>query len=169
MVEQYLGRETADDIFFSAMLSGLIPQKQASDMIQSFQKEAAVNWSAIKKAIGSIGSGIAGGLGYAWGAAKSIPPALGYTALGGAASGALGATVYDILKERVSQEDPETKFNSEIERLYAYKKREIEDAKWMSRVRAMRDELKRGYKKMTTDEYTTKYNALMDALNERSE
>ena len=169
MVEQYLGRETADDIFFSAMLSGLLPQKQASNLIQSFQKEAAVDWGAVTKAIGSIGKEITGGLGHVWGAAKSIPTALGYTALGGAASGVLGATVYDILKERVSQEDPEAKFNSDIEHLYAHKKREAEDAKWMSRVRAMRDELKRGYKKMTTEEYTTKYKALMDALNERSE
>ena len=166
MVEQYLGRETADDIFFSSMLSGLLPQKQASDMIQSFQKEADNNWL---KWLDLIGSGITGGLGHVWDAAKSIPPALGYTALGGAASGVLGATVYDILKERVSQEDPEAKFNSDIEHLYKHKKREIEDAKWMSRVRAMRDELKRGYKKMTTDEYTTKYKALMDALDERSE
>lgn len=164
MVEQYLGRETADDIFFSAMLSGLIPEKQACELAVGIQKGAQV-MDAIKKVIGGLGS-IGSG---AMTTAKAIPPAIGYTALGGAASGVLGATVYDILKERVSQEDPEAKFNSDIEHLYAHKKRELEDAKWMSRVRAMRDELKRGYKKMTTEEYTTKYKALMDALNERSE
>ena len=164
MVEQYLGREMADDIFFSAMLSGMIPEKQASDLAEGIQKGAQV-MDALKNALGAIGKGF----GYAADAAKTIPPVLGGTAIGGAATGVLGATVYDILKERVSQEDPEAKFNSDIEHLYTHKKREIEDAKWMSRVRAMRDELKRGYKKMTTEEYTTKYKALMDALNERSE
>ena len=37
----------------------------------------------------------------------------------------------------------------------------------MAKVRGMRDELKRGYKKMTTDEYAAKYNELMEALDER--
>ncbi len=159
MVEQYLGKEAADDIFFMSMLSGLIPEKQACELAIGIQKDAGV-MDALKKAIGVVGA-IGSG-------AKSIPPILAGTALGGAATGVLGATVYDILKERVSQEDPEAKFNSDIEHLYTHKTREIEDARWMDRVRAMRDELKRGYKKMTTEEYATKYKALMDALNERS-
>ena len=167
MVEQYLGRETADDIFFSAMLSGMIPEKQASDLAEGIHKGAQV-MDALKKALGALGS-IGKGFGYAADAVKTIPPVLGGTAIGGAATGVLGATVYDILKERVSQEDPEAKFNSDIENLYTHKKREVEDARWMNRVRAMRDELKRGYKKMPTEEYAAKYKALMDALNERSE
>lgn len=164
MVEQYLGRETADDIFFSAMLSGMITEKQASDLAEGIHKSAQVV-DALKKAIGALGTIGSGALT----TVKSIPPVLGGAALGGAATGALGATVYDILKERVSQEDPEAKFNSDIEHLYTHKKREVEDARWMDRVRAMRDELKRGYKKMPTEEYASKYKALMDALNERSE
>lgn len=163
MVEQYLGKEAADNIFFTSMLSGLIPEKQACELAVGIQKGAQV-MDALKKAIGALGTVGSGALT----TAKSIPPILAGTALGGAATGVLGATVYDILKERVSQEDPEAKFNSDIEHLYTHKKREIEDARWMSRVRALRDELKRGYKKMTTEEYATKYKALTDALNERS-
>lgn len=163
MVEQYLGKEAADNIFFTSMLSGLIPEKQACELAVGIQKGAQV-MDALKKAIGALGTVGSGALT----TVKSIPQILAGTALGGAATGALGATVYDILKERVSQEDPEAKFNSDIEHLYTHKKREIEDARWMSRVRALRDELKRGYKKMTTEEYATKYKALTDALNERS-
>lgn len=160
MVEQYLGKETADDIFFASMLSGLIPEKVACELSVGMQKDAGV-FDGIKKIVGAVGGG-------ALEAFKHAPAIISGTALGGAAAGALGATVYDILKERVSHEDPEAELNDNLERLYAYKNREMEDARWMDRVRALRDELKRGYKKMTTEEYAQKYNALMDALNERS-
>lgn len=167
MVEQYLGKEAADDIFFASMLSGLIPEKQACELAIGIKKEA-ISWGAISKAIGSIGASIGSGAGHVLKGVKTIPPAIGHTALLGGATGVLGATIYDIIKERVSQEDPEAKFNSDIEHLYMSKKRETEDARWMDRVRTLRDELKRGYKKMTTEEYAQKYKALMDALNERS-
>ena len=161
MVEQYLGKETADDIFFSSMLANMLNEKQASEAVEGIQKGAQV-LDELTNAFRTIGHGAMTTL-------KSIPPAVGGFALGGAATGAIGATIYDILKERVSQEDPETKFNSDIEKIYRHKKREIDDSRWMDRVRSMRDELKRGYKKMTTDEYASKYKELMDALDERSE
>lgn len=166
MVEQILGRKNAEDIFFSAMLSGMMPEKQASEFLGGTEKDAAVGILNWLKYIGGLASGAGSA---AVGTLKAIPPTLFNTALLGASAGGLGAMGYDVLKDRVSQEDPETKYNNEIEALYEGKRRELEDSKWMAKARAMRDELKRGYRKMTTEEYSKKYNALIDLLEEKKE
>ena len=72
-----------------------------------------------------------------------------------------------MLKENVASDDPKAELNAKIEAMYKGRQKELEDAKWMAKVRGLRDELKRSYKKMTTDEYTTKYNELVAALDER--
>ena len=161
MVEKIIGKRQADDIFFSAFLTGLMTEKQADCVIRKMEKRSF----DVMKFLGGLYKGTVG-------AAKStisaIPPTIGWTAALGGATGVLGATAYDVLKERLSGEDPETKFSNEVEAMYANKKRELDDARWMDRVRGMRDELKRGYKKMTPKEYRKKYDELMEALDERA-
>ena len=76
--------------------------------------------------------------------------------------------IYNIAKNRMMQESPEDEANRKIEAMYSNKRRELEDSMWMDRVRSMRDELRRNYRRMSTEEYTKKYVDLMDALNERS-
>lgn len=168
MVEQYLGKEASDDIFLSAMLTGIMSEKQASEVLEKIEKQA-IDWKTIGQSLGKGGNLLWNGLGHTWNALKEVPPAVGKVALIGAGTGVLGASLYDILKERVTQEDPEAQFNADIEAMYANKKRELEDSEWMNKVRALRDELKRGYKKMPTDEYATKYKALLAALDERKD
>jgi len=171
MIEHYIGKTAKKDIFMSAMLSGLMNEKQAATFLDGIEKNAQTY--DILKGIGSdISSGlgnIASGLKNIWSGAKEVPSTLGWLALMGGGSGVLGATAYDAIKERLANEDPEEKFNSDVETYYNMKHRELEDAKWMSRVRAMRDDLKRNYKKMTTEEYAAKYKALSDALDEKKE
>ena len=157
MIERYLGKERAEDLFIASMLTGTMSDKEASEMKRELVKKADF-WDFTKSVAGGIG-----------GLAKEIPPALLNTMLLGAGTGALGATAYDVIKERVSHEDPEAKFNSEIEGIYRGRKAELDDAKWMERVRDMRDNLKRNYKKMTNDEYRKKYQELINALDEKME
>ena len=164
MVDKILGKRLSDDIFFSAMLSGMATEKQASDMLDSIEKDGGASLLDWAK---GIGGALAAGGGMITDTAKAVPSALGWLALLGASSGGLGAMGYDVIKDRVSEEDPETKFNSKIEASYAGKEKELEDSRWISKVRAMRDELRRGYRKMTSKEYAKKYNALMAALDEK--
>lgn len=173
MVERYLGKEAADDIFMSALLTGLLPEKQACDMMGGIEKDAsplATILAGLKMGKDGLVNVFKGGTHaldktFEYGADSA--KALGLLAALGGAAGVLGSSAYDILKERVTQEDPEAKFNDDIEAMYANKTRELSDARWMDRVRAMRDDLKRGYKKMPTEEYAVKYKALQDALDER--
>lgn len=160
MVEKILGKKQAEDIFFSAMLTGLMTEKQASELIEKY---AAGKLDVLKYISGIVG----GGLGMVKDTAKLVPPALGWTSLLGASAGGLGAMAYDAAKERVSQEDPEAKFNADMEAFYAGKKRELEDAKWMARVRARRDRLKREGRKMDPSTYEKEYNKLISELDER--
>ena len=51
--------------------------------------------------------------------------------------------------------------------IYKLRRKELEDSRWMADVRNKRDELKRGAKKMTVDEYAKKYDELVEALNAR--
>lgn len=172
MVESILGREQADDIFLAAALSGMVGEKRACEVACAMEKEGAgVGTIAVAKeglgllssALGSVGKGGKSAIG----TLGALAGLVGKTAVGGVLAGALGANAYDILKQQVTLEDPETEYKNKVEALYAAKKRELEDAKWMDRVRSMRDELRRGYKKMTTEEYAEKYQALIDALDER--
>ena len=161
MVEQILGKRQAEDIFFSSMLTGLLNEKQASEIMEKSAKPLDV----IKYLTGLVGSG----LGMVKDTVKFGPPALGWTALLGASAGGLGAMGYDAIKERVSQDDPEAKFNMDMEALYSGKRRELEDARWMARVRAKRDKLKREGKKMDPDEYEKAYNSLLADLDSKKE
>lgn len=175
MIERYLGREQAEDIFYASMLTGLMSEKQASDLVSCMEKEAkggakdGFDWLGLAKSI--LGGAWKGVGTVAEGGMKVVgemPKTIGMTALLGGGAGVLGANLYDVIKEQVTHEDPEEKFNSEIEAMYAGKKKELEDAKWMDRIRSMRDELRRGYKKMPTKEYAKRYKALLAALDERS-
>lgn len=175
MVEKYLGKERADDIFMSAMLTGMMPEKQAEAMAAGFEKDA-FSWKMLTNGLKDVGKAASGAVkavtavpeaAWKWGG-RGVSAA-GLLALLGASTGVVGSTAFDVLKERVTQEDPEEKFNSDIEAIYNNRMRELEDQKWMTRVRAMRDELRRGYKKMSTEEYAAKYQALQDALDERND
>lgn len=166
MVEKYLG-ECAEDIFQAAMITGMMNEKQAEEVASSLEKQAQSGtdpYSVLKNLLSGTGSILSG----AWNTIKEAPPAVGKLALLGLGSGIVGATAYDVVKDKVSREDPKAELNAKMEAIYRGKTRELEDAKWMDRVRAMRDDLRRNYKKMTTEEYAEKYKALVDALDERS-
>ena len=168
MVEKILGEQQTQDIYFSAMLTGLLNEKQAAELYNCIEKNAAINFAKILGVLKGLGSAAVGGAKETANALVKIPGAAGKLALLGAGTGVLGATAYDILKENVSGDDPKAELNAKIEAMYNNRKKELEDAKWMEKVRGMRDELKRGYKKMTSEEYESKYNELVKALNERS-
>lgn len=155
MVEKILGRELADDIFRTAMMSGMPSEKAASDR-GGMEKDAF---------LGELANALKGGAG----AASEIPKALGLLALIGSGTGALGAYAYDVIKDNMTREDPEARFNADMEALYQGKLRELEDAKWMSDVRARRDRLRRGLKRMTTEEYAKEYEDLVAALDKKKE
>lgn len=172
MVESILGRQQAEDIFVAAALSGIVGEKRSGAVAEEMEKMAgtakAIEW--LSKALGAIPAGLKS----VWGAGEKSLGLLsgtaglvGKTALLGTGAGFLGANAYDIIKQHVTEEDPETELKNKIEAIYAAKKRELEDSRWMGRVRKMRDELRRGYKKMTTEEYAEKYKELSDALDER--
>lgn len=174
MVEKILGEQQTKDIYFSAMLTGLLNEKQAAELSECIEKEAqagtASSFNLWRFLIGSgraLGSAAIGGAKETAEALAKIPGAVGKLALLGAGTGILGATAYDILKENVSSDDPKAELNAKLEAMYNNRKKELEDAKWMAKVREMRDELKLGYKKMTSEEYESKYNELMEALDER--
>ena len=106
-------------------------------------------------------------LGGLWNAAKGSAGLIRDLGIYGALGGALTGAGYNIIKDRITAPSPEDEFNHKVERIVTNHKRELEDAKWMDRVRGMRDELARNYKKMTPEEYAKKYNALVSALDER--
>ena len=85
----------------------------------------------------------------------------------GVMTGALSGAGYNLIKDRMQETSPKDEFNRKVQAMIASRKRELEDAKWMERVRGMRDELRRNYKKMTPEEYSKKYNDLVSALDER--
>ena len=170
MIGEILGKETADDIMIASIMTGLMTEKQASSLLGSIEKSAQKGdkLSLLGLANG-LGSGFLNLVGKGLHAGTQIPAGLGWLAVGGATTGILGASAYDAIKERLAKEDPEAKFNQDVEALYSDKNREIEDARWMARVRSMRDELVKGYKKMSPEEYSAKYNALIEALDEKKE
>lgn len=174
IVERILGEDSARDLFYASAMTGLMTEKQAEDLLDGLVKQAQRRGGGGGLNIGGrildlVQRGILGAGGLAADAVAKIPSALGHTALLGAGLGALGALGFDAVKENLSQEDPEAKFNIDLEALYNAKSMEAEDAKWMAKVRSMRDELKRGWKKMAPEEYESKYNALLGALKEKME
>lgn len=161
MVEKILGKDQARSIYVSAFISGLLTEKQAESVLDRMEKKSW-DWQKVLSGIFNTATDTTKKT------LESIIPTIGWTAAIGGGVGVLGATAYDALKERLTNEDPETKFNNDIEVMYENKKREIDDARWMDRVRAMRDDLRRNYKKMTPKEYAKKYDELVEALNERA-
>lgn len=161
MLDKYLTKDQSDALF-------------AAGASSVFQKQA--NWGKVLTFLNTLGKGaiglVSGGHKLLETGVKDTSEAaniLGKLMLGGATVGTAGGIGYNLAKERMSQNSPEEEMNRKIEAMYKKKTRELEDSNWMNKVIAMRDELRRGYKKMTTQEYTKKYIALMDALNERSE
>lgn len=153
MVEKYLGNYTRE--VFSMGASSALMEKDAFGLSDA--------WDGIKWLAG-------GGKTVVEDAFKGAKNTLGLSkglALAGLAAGTLGGMGYNLVKERLQQEDPEEKMQRKIEAIYKRRSRELSDAKWMAKVRSMRDELQRGYKKMSTEEYEAKYNQLMAALDEK--
>lgn len=172
VVEKILGEECARDMFYASAVTGMLTEKQASDMLEGIVKEAQrgkVGFGAdlAKRLLDLVQKGIVGISGEGVKLLKNSPSMLGRTMALGAGLGSAGALAYDAMKENLSQEDPDAKFNMDLEALYNGRAMEAADAKWMDRVRSMRDELKRGWKKMTPEEYAGKYDALVSALKER--
>lgn len=169
VIEKYLGEKNAEDLFFSSMLVGLMSTNQAEEVKSALEKNAQV--ADALKLVGSGMKGVASGVKDFFGFGKDVTETGINTALklmlAGGVSGVIGANLYDAIKDRVTEDDPETKFNVDMEAMYRGRARELEDSKWMAKVRSMRDELRRGYKKMTPQEYRGKYNALLAALDER--
>jgi len=128
-------------VFFKKGFDSLLEEKRAS-MAEE-----------VGDAVGSVASGGAGLL-------KDL-------AIYGTLTGVIGGTAYNIVKDNLTKQDPKDRFNDKVERIIKNRKREREDAKWMDRVRGMRAELIRDYKKMSPEEYSAKYNALVNALDER--
>ena len=141
MIAEILGKDEAENIFYSSMITNLMMQKDAG---------------FTDKLLGGLGTA-------ATGVAK-LP--LWLAALG-AGTGWLGSQAYSMLKERLAGEDPESDLNEKMKGIYKLGQKELEDSKWMADIRNKRDKLKRGAKKMTVDEYAKEYDELVEALNAR--
>lgn len=148
MIEEILGEKTSRIIYGAGVFS-VMSEKRASAAKEVVGGATAVGSGAFKATKGIFGM------------SKDL-------ALYGAGAGILGGIGYNLLKERMQRSDPEERLNRKIESLYARKNKELESAKWMSKIRAMRDDLRRNYKKMSTEEYTKKYNELIAALEENA-
>lgn len=165
MVEDILGSDLADDVFFAAMASGLVPEKRAEEVVASIEKDADFKWIPFLKGLGGVATGA---IGNAYSAAAAVPGVAWKLGLTGVGAGVLGALGYDALKESISGEDPHVKFYEDREAMHVARSREAEDAAWYRRVRRLRDELVRGQHKMPTEEYARKYRELQDALDEKA-
>lgn len=133
----------------------------------SEEEAKAIFMDGAKSAMSEKQAQIGDVLGGLWNAAKGSAGLIRDLGIYGALGGALTGAGYNIIKDRITAPSPEDEFNHKVERIVTNHKRELEDAKWMDRVRGMRDELARNYKKMTPEEYAKKYNALVSALDER--
>lgn len=159
-----LGKEASDRLFRAGVAS-VASDGRVMGILSAMEKGAGSGavlaglWEALKgikevaKGTKEVGES----------ALKMIPP----VAAVGAGTGVLGTMAYDALRQRLEQDDPEARLNADIDAMYSRRGRELEDAAWMARVRGMRDELRRGYRKMPTGEYAARYRALLDALDER--
>lgn len=168
MVDKILGKEQAEDIFFASMLTGIMTEKKAHEILPEMEKDA-FGVSELIAGLKTLGRLTAAGASGIIGTAAAVPKGIMHLVAAGAGTGALAGSVYNTLKDSLQKEDPKTKMNRKIEAMFKNRKRELDDAKWMDRVRSMRDDLKRSYKKMTPEEYRQKYDALVAALDERGE
>lgn len=168
MVERYLGKKQAEDIIFASMLTGVMTEKQAQDSLDGMEKDAfsVVRFLAGLRTAGGVATAGASGL---LKAVTAIPNSIKNLTSAGILAGAVAGGAYNTLKDNMQQEDPKTRMNRKIEAIFRNRKRELEDAKWMDRVRSMRNELKSSYRKMSPEEYREKYDALVSALDERGE
>lgn len=157
MVEEILGKDQALDIYRAGKVYGTIEKK-------GFIPELKALWNAGKESVGA-GANVAGA---GVSAGKNLIDFAMKLGLYGLGTGTVAGVGYNLVKDRLEQESPEEEYNRKLEAMYKARSRELDDSKWIRKVKAMRDELKRGYKHMTTKEYTEKYNALLDALDERS-
>lgn len=147
MTEGFLSEEEAKAIFMEGAKS-VMPEKQAGVVADFINSLGKIGKGAFDTAKGSIGLMRDFGI---------------YGTLAGVLSGA----GYNIIKDRVTATSPEDEFNNKVKQIVENHRRELEDSKWMERIRAMRDELARNFRKMTPEEYSGKYNALVAALDER--
>lgn len=167
MVEEILGKRQAEDIFFASMLTGLMNEKQASDMLAAMEKDADIDASKFFRGLLKAVSGTASA---GWDVAKEMPSTIGLTAALGGGLGVLGANAYDSMKKRLTKEDPDTELYNEKERIYALKERELKDSMWMTRARRIRDALKRAAKdkSVTNKRYKKDFDTLLETLEERA-
>jgi len=143
MTEGFLSKEEAKAIFMEGAKSAM-SEKQA-DILDS---------------VGKLGTGAVDVLKGGAGLMRDF-------GIYGALAGVLSGAGYNIIKDRITAPSPEDEFNNKVKQIVENRRRELEDSKWMERVRGMRDELSRNYRKMTPEEYSEKYNALVAALDER--
>lgn len=174
MIEHYIDKNIAKDIFMAGYITGHIPEKKAYEIASTLEKKGGAPtvgrsiWSVFSSPIKDIWHGAGDLVKTVWTPIEKGPKVMMTAATVGASLGALGAAAVDAVKERVTQDDPETEFKNKINNLYKQKVREQEDEKWMTHIRLLKEDLKKNYKKMPLDEYRAKYNALVSALDERA-
>lgn len=154
MLEMYLNKDEKS----ACVKVGFVDRTIANMRKKSIEKSAD-GWEVVK----DLASAAKYGAGLVADYAKLFPQFF----LLGASSGALGGIGYHIMKERMAEKDPREDLQRKIESIYKNKARELSDSRWMDKVRSMKDDLVRNHKKMSTEEYTEKYNALVSALDER--
>lgn len=156
MLENYFGKDVARRIFLAGAVSASM-EKCADGPL-----EAVGNWLR-----GLVGGGTTIGKGALETGKETygLATSLGLTGL---ATGVIGGIGLHLLKERMQRKSPEEDLQRKIEAMYANKSRELENSKKMRAARDKRDLLMRGYKRMTTEEYRSKYNDLMSSLEEMS-
>lgn len=158
MLEMYLNKDEKS----ACVKVGFVDRTIANMHKKSIEKSAG-GWEVLKDLVGAATSAVGTGAGLVADYAKLFPQFF----LLGASSGALGGIGYHIMKERMAEKDPREDLQRKIESIYKNKARELSDSRWMDKVRSMKDDLVRNHKKMSTEEYTEKYNALVSALDER--
>lgn len=156
----YIGKDVARRMFIAGAISSSLEKRAQESGGFGNAVSSAGKWLA-----GLLGGGAAVGKG-AYEAGKEGIGLAGNLALMGLGTGVLGGVGYHLIKERLQQKSPEEDMNRKIEAMYSRKAKELESAKKMTAARALRDELNRGRKTMSTDEYRTKYDKLMSMLEE---
>ena len=156
MIEDMLGADEARKMFNA----GFVMTKHA------FEKKA-LNPAGVLAGIKGAGKAVAGLFGGAAEVGKGVANSIPALMVGGLGIGALGAIGYNSIKDQLTELSPKEKVMAKIDAIYANRAKEIESSKWMERVTGMRDDLRRNYRKMSPQEYNQKYQALVDALEER--
>lgn len=161
MTAEYLGKEQANELFSAGFMDAMFDAKLEK------KAEAGLTWAKVLSALKGAGkAGASAGAGATEIVSKLISSIPGL-AISGMGVGALGAIGYNTVKDQLTERSPKEELSAKLDAMYENRTKELESDKWMDRVRSMRDELKRGYKKMSVEEYSAKYKALVDALDER--